>query len=943
MDKIDVKNKGFFDKIFSNKGKDSDSNKIDNLPNWEFILDSFGNYLNISEEVKDYLGIRPEEFDSQSVFTFSICQSSGEKLFKIFQQKKFPLEEEILFVSIDNKQVKCNLKMTAFTEEFNAKPTYFCQAQVVNISSKSDPSKIETENKISSLKEKDTVDLPQTIDEGLNINASDEDELIFIEENLEPSELFISPTERINIYSQEVNHLTEIIDISKCTFSVLDELFPNYNLLIGLINKDKQFEIPILRVSGDISYFPDGSDYLSILEAILNSEREIQNIDTFSSRKVFDHFFKSQTSTYIGLPIKSGKQCLGSMLIYDHSPGDFLPGDVEILRKISTILANALQNAEIYHDMQNALDAIDTREKYQYQILQAVKIISCFGSERLQEALEFLGKATNVNRIFFAIPRNNTDSLKWMIKVQWYAEEKYNCSHLSQEIPVELIYEQYSRIQDKGYFQIDYENLDSQFSRWLEIRGTKSIFFHSVKLNTGDFCLLGFENLHQSKYWKNDEITYIGFISEILSKNLEKENQIFEIQTKIETTEKINDLKKLITDTKSIHYLLDIINSHIFNSELDYGLILSLKSSYQNRFESYEIKSQFSKSELFQFHPSFLDMSFINALDQSDLPLYFEDIEFSPIPQSTIQKFQNQNIQSIAVIPLLSKEGLIGMILLCSSHQREYSLFEREALANSIPELSLTIENHLLFDEIENLEKEISEVDDIKRKFISNITHEFRTPLNSIIGFSKVIMTGIDGPTNETQNQDLAAIYNGGQYLLRMINDILDLSKIEAGKLQLNLTTTNIKSMIQSLIPQLEGLIKEKIIELHVEISEFLPEIELDKDRIKQVILNLVSNAVKNTDFGKITISATFNKMAYQNGEILIIVKDTGKGINESDRLKLFTPFFQSEDHERSRSSGSGLGLAISKAIVNLHNGDIGLISSIPGEGSEFFISLPVT
>ena len=204
-------------------------------------------------------------------------------------------------------------------------------------------------------------------------------------------------------------------------------------------------------------------------------------------------------------------------------------------------------------------------------------------------------------------------------------------------------------------------------------------------------------------------------------------------------------------------------------------------------------------------------------------------------------------------------------------------------------------------------------------------------------------MTGIDGPTNETQNQDLAAIYNSGQYLLSMINDILDLSKIEAGKLQLNLKTTNIKSMVESLIPQLEDLIKEKIIELHLEIPEYLPEIVLDKDRIQQVILDLVSNAAKNTDFGKISISATFNKMAYQNGEILFIVKDTGKGINESDRQKLFTPFFQSEDHERSRSSGSGLGLAISKAIVNLHKGEIGLISSTPGEGSEFFISLPVT
>ena len=944
MEKIDFKNKRFFDKIFSIKGKQSDSSKVENLPNWEFIIDAHGNYLNISEEVQSGLGIRPDEFDNQSIFTFSICQSSGEKLYEKFKRKKFPLEEDIDFVSIDNKKVTCNIKLTTFSEEFNSQPTFIGLVQVINIASKNDLD-LDEKKKNSPLEiSKATIDSPPIIAEDLNLNNSEDYGSFYKEESIDSSKLFITPTEIINNYAQEANHLTDTIGISRLTFSVLDDLFPNYNILIGLLNKEKQIEIPIMRVDGEILYFPEISDFKEILKTILHSEGVIRNKVNFSSQRIFENYFEThRNSTYVGIPIKSGSQSIGAIFIYDYSPGEFLPGDLEVLKKISAIMANAIENAEIYYEMQNALDAIETREKYQYQILQAVKIISGFGTERLQEALEFLGKATNVNRIFFADPVKNTDSLKWMIKNQWYSEEKYNCSHLSQEIPIELLYEHYSRLLEKGYVHVDYENLDSHFSRWLEIRGTKSILFHTVTMNNEDFCLLGFENIYQFRYWKNDEITYLGFISEILSKNLQKELKICELQKNIEKIDNLSRIKKLITGSISIDYLFEIINSEVLNFELDYGLIVSINLSDQNKCESLEVESSYSNSEVIRFNPSFLDVSFINSLAHFELPLFFEDIEFSPLPQLAIQEFQNQNIQSVAILPLLSTEGLFGIILLCFSHQREYPLLERDILLQINPDLSLKIKNHLLFDEIKKVERELSEIDEIKKKFISNITHEFRTPLNSIIGFSKVIMTGIDGPINETQSQDLTAIYNSGQYLLLMINDLLDLSKIKAGKFQLNLSRTNIKILIESIKPQLEDMIKEKLIKLQLDISDYLPEIEVDKVRIQQVIKNLVSNSVKNTDYGTITISAKLRKQTTQVNEIEIMIIDTGKGISKSDQQKLFTPFVQSEDHEKSRSFGSGLGLVISKAIINLHNGDIGLKSSTPGEGSKFYITLPVS
>jgi signal transduction histidine kinase len=222
------------------------------------------------------------------------------------------------------------------------------------------------------------------------------------------------------------------------------------------------------------------------------------------------------------------------------------------------------------------------------------------------------------------------------------------------------------------------------------------------------------------------------------------------------------------------------------------------------------------------------------------------------------------------------------------------------------------------------------------------MSHEFRTPLNSIIGFSKVILTGIDGPINETQKQDLTAIHNAGQYLLRLVNDILDITKIEAGNMKLTMDRTNIPNLIQSLLPAAENLAKDKVIKFDVVNSEDLPEIIVDRERISQVLMNIISNAVKFTEYGKITISTSLVKGLGKNQEVMITISDTGMGINQADQAKLFRPFEQAKSTENIRAFGSGLGLAISKSLIQLHRGRIGLLKSSPGKGSTFFIALPV-
>ena len=238
--------------------------------------------------------------------------------------------------------------------------------------------------------------------------------------------------------------------------------------------------------------------------------------------------------------------------------------------------------------------------------------------------------------------------------------------------------------------------------------------------------------------------------------------------------------------------------------------------------------------------------------------------------------------------------------------------------------------------------KEMEEVDRLKSQFLANMSHELRTPLNSIIGFSRVILKGIDGEINDIQKQDLNAIYNSGQHLLYLINDILDLSKIEAGKMQLSFTDLDIREIINSVMSTAVGLVKDKPVKLETNIAEDLPVVNADATRVRQVLLNFVSNSAKFTEQGHIRVSAFQTTSPDGTPELMIEVDDSGIGISEEDQIKLFQAFSQVDDSPTRATGGTGLGLSISRSFIELHGGRIGISRSEEGKGSTFFFTLPI-
>ncbi len=238
--------------------------------------------------------------------------------------------------------------------------------------------------------------------------------------------------------------------------------------------------------------------------------------------------------------------------------------------------------------------------------------------------------------------------------------------------------------------------------------------------------------------------------------------------------------------------------------------------------------------------------------------------------------------------------------------------------------------------------EQLREVDRLKSQFLANMSHELRTPLNSIIGFSRLMMKGMSGAVSDEQSKDLTIIHSSGQHLLGLINNVLDLSRFEAGKMDLALEATDVRPVIEASAAAASGLIKGRPITLTVDLSTALPAVYADPTRLRQVMLNLLGNAAKFTEQGSISVTAVVTAPRDGRRWIEIAVADTGVGIAEGDKRKLFERFSQVDDSPTRRHEGSGLGLYISRQLVELHGGKIWVQSAgIPGQGSTFYFSLP--
>ena len=300
----------------------------------------------------------------------------------------------------------------------------------------------------------------------------------------------------------------------------------------------------------------------------------------------------------------------------------------------------------------------------------------------------------------------------------------------------------------------------------------------------------------------------------------------------------------------------------------------------------------------------------------------------------------SNGLRSYLGVPIIAKGRILGTVCLFDTKTRESS----DTLLNLVDSIAnqtgIAIENARLYAELTATVTQLRELDRLKSAFLANMSHELRTPLNSILGFSDVILEGIDGPLTEPMQNDLGLIQKNGQHLLHLINDVLDMAKIEAGRINLAPERFRVHEILDDVLSITSTLASEKNLSLFVEPdSDNDVEIFADRTRLRQVMINLINNSIKFTEKGRIAIRAT--RQGTEN--ILICVKDTGVGIAGDKLEAIFQEFAQIDTSSTRKAGGTGLGLPISRRLIELHGGRLWAESNgVPGEGSIFYVELPI-
>ncbi|HTN71262.1 MAG TPA: ATP-binding protein, partial [Methylomirabilota bacterium] len=318
------------------------------------------------------------------------------------------------------------------------------------------------------------------------------------------------------------------------------------------------------------------------------------------------------------------------------------------------------------------------------------------------------------------------------------------------------------------------------------------------------------------------------------------------------------------------------------------------------------------------------------------------------VPESELRAtfLRKHNTRTVLATPLLCQGNPIGVIMIRRMEVRPFSDRQIALLETFADQAVIAIENVRLFQEIQDKNRQLEvanerlkELDHLKSDFVSNVSHELRTPLTAIKGAVDLILREVPGPLNEKQVHYLARVRSNTQHLAGLINNLLDLSKIEEGKIELQAARVSFGGLVHEVMETLKPIAAERPIELEVTTLEPSILVWADRDKIAQVLINLIGNAIKFTPpHGRVTVSSASNDTDW----VRVSVSDTGPGISADQRERIFEKFYQIALDEGQKPKGTGLGLAIAKTLVELHGGKI-WVEPVPSGGSNFYFTLPAT
>lgn len=422
------------------------------------------------------------------------------------------------------------------------------------------------------------------------------------------------------------------------------------------------------------------------------------------------------------------------------------------------------------------------------------------------------------------------------------------------------------------------------------------------------------------------------------SKTLEQkvEDRTRELAQSVEELEALGEVSQVVGSSLDLDKVLGSIVRHaVLLSEADGGIVFTFDQEERN----FVLKTSYGVTRSFEEE---LRRSLITPGDNSALgqassrrePVQISDLH--TLPGYPLACVRQEGYRANLAVPLIDDEHLVGGLVVLRKETGSFAERSVNLLHTFAVQSILAIRNARLFEEIEEKGQQLARADKHKSEFLANMSHELRTPLNAILGYTELILDQIYGEVPEKIVEVLSRLEKNGRHLLSLINDVLDLSKIEAGRFTLSLGDYSMIELIQTVFASVESLAAEKNLVLTTNLQEKLPFGRGDDQRLAQVLLNLVGNAIKFTEQGEITIQARTD-----NDHFIVSVTDTGPGISEENLTTVFSEFHQLDGSSTKQKGGTGLGLAIAKKIIEMHGGKIWVDSAL-GSGSTFTFSIPV-
>jgi signal transduction histidine kinase len=316
---------------------------------------------------------------------------------------------------------------------------------------------------------------------------------------------------------------------------------------------------------------------------------------------------------------------------------------------------------------------------------------------------------------------------------------------------------------------------------------------------------------------------------------------------------------------------------------------------------------------------------------------YLHDADTPPAARNLLERIR---MVSQLIVPMVAGDRVLGVVdWVDDSPGRRFSADDIQLARTLVAQATVAVDNALLFQQLKAHAEQLAQANQLRSQFLATISHELRTPMNSIIGFTETLLDGLYGELNEQQANRMERIQTNAYHLLALIDDLLDLSRIDAGRMKLHAEVLSVRNVILTALQSIETNLVAKGLSLTVDMPDDLPRVQADPERLHQVVMNLLSNAVKFTHEGGITISVKeVNRQGLRC--VQTSITDTGIGINPTDQLIIFDEFRQADSSSTRVYGGTGMGLAITKKLVELMGGAIRVESEV-GQGSTFSFVLP--